>query len=239
MTLEDIMHISGQALPIPNQAESHPKSPRKQEKLPKSDKPKVRFLSTWESSKPSPQSTHHHSIHHFCMEPSLPQLPIHLQVASRQTHAKPLEGEDLVPDKTVDEATDKSEEIQEKSRDLSSAKICPPPNTPYTATHATSMSTARGKAPVISQDNEKATKPSERPHTVSRSSRVSCDDDDIIERAKSELRKEQRGEVKLSSAKLREKRVKKKATPLVHIVSEGESIMLGGSRMKVAQDPAK
>ena len=242
------MHVSGQALPTPKLAKSHPKSPRKQEKLPpKSNKPKVRFLSTWESSsKTGPQSAQHRSIHHFCMEPSLPQLPVHLQVASRQAHAKPAETKagDLVLDKT--DNSDKGEEIREKSRDLSSAKVCPPPNTPYTATRATSTSIARGKTPVISQDNEiaakkVASKPSEKPRTVSQSSHVKLgDEDDIVERAKSQLSKELRGEARSPSlAKLREKRVKKQATPHDIDVGKEEQMMLGGYRMKVAQDPAK
>ena len=248
VTLEDIMHVSGQALPTPKLAKSHPESPRKQEKLPpKSNEPKVRFLLIWESSsKTGPQSAQHRSIHHFCMEPSLPQLPIHLQVASRQAHAKPVDAKegDLVLNKT--DNSDEGEEVQEKSRDLSSAKVYPPPNTPYTATGATSTSIARGKTPVISQDNETASKkvaskPSERPRTVSRSSHVKRDDEDnIVERAKSQLSKELRGEVKSpSSAKLREKKVKKRATHRDIDVGKEEQMMLGGYRMKVAQDPAK
>ena len=239
------MHISGQALSPPKPAEIRPKSPRKQEKLRKSSEPKVRFLSTWESSsKIGPQSTQHRSIHHFCMEPSLPQLPIHLQVASRQAHVKPIEveGGDMVLDKTVDGDSDKSEEIHKRNRDLSDAKVYPLPNTPYTATRTTSMPIARGKTPVISQDNERAAKKvlskhSEGPRTISRSKRD--DEDNIVERAKSQLSKELRGEVKPpSSAKSREKRVKKKATPHIE-VGEGEQMMLGGSRMTVTQDPAK
>ena len=258
MTLEDIMHISGQALPTPKPPKTHPKSPRKKDtkKLPTSSEPKVQFLSTWESPSSSsktghPHSTQRRSIHHFCVEPSLPQLPIHLQVASRQAHAKPVEEKersDPELDKTVDGDSDKfrAEEIRERSRDLSSAKVHPPPNTPYTAATATSVPTARGRTPVIRQDDEAAANKdasvhSERPQTVGRSSRVRrSDEDDIVERAKSQLGRELRGEVKSpSSAKLREKRVKKGATPCHTEVRKEEQMTLGGYRMKVAQDPAK
>ena len=259
MTLEDIMHISGQALPTPKPPKTHPKSPRKKDtkKLPTSSEPKVRFLSTWESPSSSsktghPHSTQRRSIHHFCMELSLPQLPIHLQVASRQAHAKPVEEKERLDpelDKTVDGDSDKfkAEEIRERSRDLSSAKVHPPPNTPYTTTTATSVPITRGRTPVIRQDNEAAANKkdasvlSERPQTVGQSSRIKRSDmDDIVERAKSQLGRELSEEVKSpSSAKLGEKRVKKGATPRRTEVGKEEQLTLGGYRMKVAQDPAK
>ncbi len=262
VTLEDVMHISGQALPPPELAKSRPKSPRKkEEKVPPStsSEPKVRFLSTWESpSKTGPQSSQRRSIHHFCMEPSLPRLPIHLQVASRQAHAKAVQVTKKEGDSELEGGVDgdsdkiETEESREKSqsRDLSSSKVQlhPPPNTPYTVTGATSVPTARGRTPVIRQGDEAAAKEnasirSERPQTVGRSSRITqSDESDIVERAKSQLSKELRGELKprssSSSAKLREKRVKKRATPHFEVDKE-EHMVLGGSRMKVAKDPAK
>lgn len=194
------------------------------------------------------------------MEPPLPQLPIHLQVASRQAHAKPVqvtkkEGDSEQEERAVDGETcsdkvETTEESQEKSqsRDLSSAKVHlhPPPNTPYTATRTTSVPTVRGRTPVIRQGDEAAAKEkasirSERPQTVDQSSRFTqSDESDIIERAKSQLSKELRGEMKpSSSSKLREKRVKKRATPCFEINKENSKMVLGGSSMKVAKNPAK
>ena len=197
------------------------------------------------------------------MEPSLPRLPIHLQVASRRAHAKPgqvtkkEEGDSEREEGAVDgktcgdkvETTD-HEESREKSqsRDLSSANVHlhPPPNTPYTATRTTSVPTVRGRTPVIRQGDEaaakeKTSKRSERPQTVGRSSRLTrSDESDIVERAKSQLSKELRGEMKpSSSAKLRDKRVKKRATPHFEVDKENSKMVLGGSSMKVAKNPAK
>ena len=196
------------------------------------------------------------------MEPLLPQLPIHLQVASRQAHAKPVqvtkkEGDSEQEERAVDGETcsdkvETTEESREKSqsRDLSSAKVHlhPPPNTPYTATRTTSVPTVRGRTPVIRQGDEAAAKEkasmhSERPRTVDHVTQ--SDESDIIERAKSQLSKELRGGMKpsssSSSAKLKEKRViKKRATPRFEVGKEENSKMvLGGSSMKVAKDPAK
>ena len=198
------------------------------------------------------------------MEPSLPRLPIHLQVASRRAHAKPgqvakkekgdseqEEEEGAVDGETCSDKIDTTEKSQERiqSRDLSSADVnlYPPPNTPYTATGTTSVPTVRGRTPVIRQDDEaaakkKTSKRSERPQTVGRSSGLMrSDESDIVERAKSQLSKELRGEAKplSSSAKLREKRVKKRATPHFEVDKENSKMVLGGSSMKVAKNPAK
>ena len=196
------------------------------------------------------------------MEPSLPQLPIHLQVASRRAHAKPgqvakqekgdLEQEEgAVGGETCSDKIESTEKSQEKiqSRDLSSADVNlhPPPNTPYTATGTTSVPTVRGRTPVIRRGDEaaakeKTSKHSERPQTVGRSSGLTqSDESDIVERAKSQLSKERRGEAKpsSSSAKLREKRVKKGATLRFEVDKENSNMVLGGSSMKVAKNPSK
>lgn len=197
------------------------------------------------------------------MEPSLPRLPIHLQVASRRAHAKPgqvakqekgrdsEQEEEAVDGEMCSDKIDTIEKSQEKiqSRDLSSADVNLhlPPNTPYTATGTISVPTVRGRTPVIRQGDEaaakeKASKHSERPQTVGRSSGLTrSDESDIVERAKSQLSKELRGEAKplSSSAKLRDKRVKKRATPRFEINKENSKMVLGGSSMKVAKNPAK
>ena len=182
-------------------------------------------------------------------------------MASRQAHAKPgqvakqekgdLEQEEgAVGGEICIDKIESTEESQEKiqSRDLSSANVNlhPPPNTPYTATRTTSVPTVRGRTAVIRQGDEaaakeKTSKHSERPQTVGQSSCLTrSDESDIIERAKSQLSKELRGEMKpSSSAKLREKRVKKRATPLFEIDKENSKMVLGGSSMKVAKNPSK
>lgn len=245
------MHISGKALPVQHQLGDHSS---KQDEVPKPDEPKVRFLSTWESSRSGPPSFHR-SIHHFCTEPSIEQLPIPLQILSGRTHTKPLETEweDSLDKTGGDESTDQAGAVHETVRDLPSAKVRPPPNTPHTTTRTTSV--AKGQAPVIRQDDGKSAKkvtllpPGGRPSTVGvkGSAQVNGNDDDIIERAKGHLKKELRsvqrrdkGETKLPSAKLSERRVKQKETQLrTSLENNEEQTILGGSRVKVAQDPSK
>ncbi len=50
---------------------------------------KLSFLSTWDST------LSHTSIHHFCMNTTLPQLPVPTQILSRRSHCKQLKQDDL------------------------------------------------------------------------------------------------------------------------------------------------
>lgn len=144
-----------------------------------------------------------------------------------------------MPEKAED---GKRKDIQEEGRDSSVARLLPPPNTPCYAKDE-STPTCQRKAPMISRDNEKVVKVVclERPQTVATSrSRVQVGDDDIIERAKSQLGTELRDDGKPpSSTKLREKRVKMKMHPHVPPVRDEKQMMLDGLKMRVAQDPAK
>ena len=244
VTLEDIMHISGHGL-TSSQHQSRPGT-RKQVNLPsKSSEPKVRFLQTWESFISGAPSLHR-SIHHFCTEPSIPQLPIPLQVASRRAHANPLAA---AQNYSLDNGTTikESDTAQKMLQDLPDVEIiCPPPNTPYAPTQTASL-TKTQQTPLKHQDRESFLNTQQqalgsRPSTVGMryTSRV---DDDIIQQARSQLEKELRGErktmseTKPSKTKLREGRVKQK--PVTDPGGDKEKMTLGGSRIKVAQDPSK
>ena len=255
MTLEDVMHISGEAIPVPVGGQHKAPSLGKQEKA---GEPRVRFLSTWESSKGGIQSVHR-SIHHFCTEPSLPQLPIHLQVASRQAHANPLESSTRRRYQSGDDRTKQQLAVNQEASDdrgLHSSETCPPPNSPRTTTKHKALAIKRPATDVYqSEVNSKSTTKvvstpilpaSEgRPSTVALKSSVQIDenDDDIVKMAKSKLMKELReggvdgNEAKPSTAKLSERRVKWKERK--HVTGQGEGVLLSGSRMKVAQDPSR
>ena len=245
MTLEDIMHISGQAAPVQSrplsgqpQKQPGPLHQRKEDEARKTDGPQVRFLSTWESSRTGAQPLHR-SIHHFCTEPSVPQLPISLQVVSRQAHAKPLNLED-----------EPSTQSEGTARELQNSQAYPPPNTPSTTTRTASE--AKRQTPALGKDEQKSGTirvdmlPSTggRPSTVDVKHSSQIDDDDLIKRAKSQLDKELRAsahrETKPSTAKLGEKRVRIKMTEdKMNIGGSEEQITLEGSKMAVVQDPAK
>ena len=252
MTLEDIMHVSGRGL-APSQRQSQPATEpsRRQEKLPsKSNEPKVHFLQMWESSNNGSPSLHR-SIHHFCTEPSIPQLPIPLQVASRQAHTNPLaatQNYDSLKDGTTIKKSDTAEKTVQVLPDVEIT--CPPPNSPYASTQTTSL-TKTQQTPTKHQDGESFLKkanvhqhgPESRPSTVSMKC-TSHVNDDIVQRARSQLEKELRGELKSrneaakpSTTKLRERKVKQKSD--LHEGGDKEQMMLGGSGMKVAQDPSK
>lgn len=249
VTLEDIMHISGHGL-APSQRQSQPvtEPSRRQEKLQsKSNEPKVHFLQTWESSNTGSSSLHR-SIHHFCTESSIPQLPIPLQVTSRQAHANPMAAVRNYDSLKDGSTTEKSDTPQKTVRDMPDVElICPPPNSPYAPTRTTSL-TRTQQTPVKHQsvlkkaDVQQQTLES-RPSTVGMKC-TSHVDDDIIQRARSQLEKELRGECKSrnettnpSTSKLRERRIKQK--PVADLRGDKKQMTLGGSRMKVAQDPAK
>ena len=83
VTLEDVLNVTGTKLP------DHPTraSPSKDAQPTGFKPPKPLFLSTWDTSVSYPGSTHT-SIHHFCTETKLPQLPLPIQLLSRQSHTK-------------------------------------------------------------------------------------------------------------------------------------------------------
>ena len=247
------MHISGRGL-APSQRQSQPgtEPSRRQEKLQsKSNEPKVHFLQTWESSNSGSPSLHR-SIHHFCTEPSIPQLPISLQVASRQAHANPLAAArnyDSLKDGTTVEKSDTAQKVVQDLPDVE--MTCPPPNTPYaptrttslTKTQQTSMKHQDGGESFLKKANVQQQTPESRPSTVGMKC-TSHVDDDIVQRARSQLERELRGECKSrneaakpSTTKLREQRVKRK--PVADQGGDEGQMTLGGSRMKVVQDPSK
>ena len=290
------MHVSGETIPRPK-AKHQPREPRETSRKPdKANEPKVRFLSTWESPRTG-KSSLHRSIHHFCTEPSLPQLPVPLQVVSRQAHANPSEST-----KKLSAGNEKVKHlrlvIQEGAgdRDLQSSDTCPPPNTPLTTTTVTTgtgasvakrpasdvyhsstpptnttyagTSMAKGTAMdevyhVYSEDKYKSTAkepgPSTplpptsegRPSTVALKSSVQIDerDDDIVKLAKSKLKREMRevggseAAKPSTAAKSSERRVKWREPRQRLVVSRGgdreEMMLVGGARMKVAQDPSR
>lgn len=250
------MHISGQAIAVQTQPPPSPKQRDKVATLTKIEEPKVRFLSTWDASRSEAPSLHR-SIHHFCTEPSIPQLPIHLQILSKQTHANPV---DVTRKRSLkDEETDKQSDATRKAVcDLPATQICPPPNTPFTTTGATSV-TKRQRTPALDQDEERSASkmldslPSGgRPSTVDvkRSSQFDDDEDDIVKRAKSQLEKElrrehrDRSETKPSTAEAHERgrsTPRRKTTKLITNLQSSKKVesAVGASRMKVAQDPSK
>ena len=81
VTLEDVLNVTGTRLP------DYPSSPSKDAQPTDVVPSKPLFLSTWDTSVSYPGSTHT-SIHHFCTETKLPQLPLPIQILSRQSHTR-------------------------------------------------------------------------------------------------------------------------------------------------------
>ena len=247
------MYISGRGL-APRQRQAQQPLRKQEKQSPKLDEPKVRFLQTWEPSKGGLQSLHR-SIHHFCTEPLIPQLPIPLQVASRHAHANPLADIKNYSQENGS-TTEKTGAGHENVQDAPSGQICPPPNTPYVATRTTSLTKTQALTKTLIPVEDDAGRASTcrsvckvdsqslggRPSTVGVRSSLQVDDD-IVERARSQLEKELRSErkakhvAKPSTTKLGEVMVKQKAVSSLDGV-EGQ-MTLGGSQMKVARDPSK
>jgi hypothetical protein len=70
-----------------------PYVPKSRPRVPEEDLMKRRveaiFLSKWEGRVGAEGDIVHPTIHHFCTHPREPQLPVHMQVLSRKTHAMP------------------------------------------------------------------------------------------------------------------------------------------------------
>ncbi|XP_064400384.1 uncharacterized protein LOC135346636 isoform X3 [Halichondria panicea] len=80
VTIEDILNITGNTLR---------RQPRETMVSQCNKDSKLSFLSTWDST------LSHTSIHHFCMNTTLPQLPVPTQILSRRSHCKQLKQDDL------------------------------------------------------------------------------------------------------------------------------------------------
>lgn len=91
VTLADIMKIEGKKMEPPPLPTISPTTQQSIDRasLRASQKRQAMFLSKWEPGLGAEGEILRPSIHHFCTHPSEPQLPLHMHVLSRVTHAKP------------------------------------------------------------------------------------------------------------------------------------------------------
>ena len=87
VTLEDITSVQGKALSLESRPATRSTSNRQSYPLRDRAQAPPTFLTSSAVPPPHPGSAQHHpNIHHFCTEPSCPQLPATLQGLSRRTH---------------------------------------------------------------------------------------------------------------------------------------------------------
>ena len=86
MKLSDIMNVEGAKVELATP--KPPKTAEQDSEMAKRRRETI-FLSMWESRASAEDKVVVPTIHHFCAHPSLPQLPVHMQVLSMTTHAKP------------------------------------------------------------------------------------------------------------------------------------------------------
>lgn len=275
VTLEDIFNITGRKIPgepRPTQSQRSPLAlslgKSKGDGDRDSTQPNLTFLSTWDSNLSKPHLKRA-SIHHFCTTSLSPQLPLPVQILSRQTHAR----------KPIPICTDDVSEVGQTDKDRDSnpsdLSILPPPNTPRSP-RLIKDDVERGR--VFSKQTIKKDKPSiytppSRQLQISsnssscsqtyllRSQKKGVDDDDVVAVAQRRLQKELmrpssvKSEVPVKTNKPTNTRpVTRSGLPVTSKtenrnevdavvsrkrVTEDEGLTLAGARMEVINSPSK
>lgn len=159
------------------------------------------------------------SIHHFCVEPQSPQLPIPMQVLSRLTHANPnypKSGQSITEKETKSPEKSTVDGISARSRDTRST------NLPITSRSTTTTgTTTAAESKLGSNSIQRFSRNQTTPLTAScvMGTTAADESDDIVSMAKARLKREQKEPRPDTSSTLQlpEGAKKSKSVPLVSV----------------------
>ena len=243
VTLADIMKVKGEKVEL----STHQTPPKKQPDL----RRLTLYLSQWDPGLGVGGDIGHPTIHHFCTQPQGPQLPIHMQVLSRNKHTAT---RGLAVKPSLTDTTERSTELnrtQSASKETDSQR-----GTSKSVSFVPSLPSKQSRSSTVTSRNVTST------GVKSLSSLSEEGSTDIVDLAKARLQKEtgRKGisskDTTLSKAKKptakgsqrsKDSAGRSSATPgeskkELSPVKEGsgeERMVMAGTRMEVSQNPGR